>query len=156
MPRLRRSSLFAVALCLGAGCEEKSPQEFNQEAAALVCAIEHECGDILSAGFLEEFPDNFTCEDVVLNEYEACASNCEYRVGAARRCIDRLEFALDTCEVPNLRSCRRAYWACPDDCQIWNCSVQPGARPLGGIAFGLFVVVLVALRPRRERTPPRA
>lgn len=143
-PWARRGAVgFLLGLTL-ASCDDYGPDQFNIDAASLICEVERVCGedllDPIELGF--GTIDETSCFSDKQEIFETCQGECDFHENRAKRCIERLESMADDCDVLSLGPCRRVYDACEgsESCNPWNCAVGRDGGEGGVWALGLLLL----------------
>lgn len=140
----------------GAGCKPETADIYNEELADAICKVRRQCPDLTltSMSGTVQFPDDGTCEEAVLMQFEGCGSSCKFRRDNGRKCLRRLERLATDC-TGSLAPCRRTYKKCETTeetsrCNLHNCGGRIGEPWENGAGWlALLVLGLVARRRRR-------
>ena len=155
---------LAIVLVLSA-CKFREADDFNTEAAALVCRFNRVCQQVDGNGGddLFEYAQGDACYDDFINQHAVCPDHCDYKAGKARKCIRKLEQATESCNLlaADMVPCQDVYdCSATRDAQLIDecgfaysagtclCVADPNASAQTSILGLLF---LIALHPRRRR-----
>ncbi|MEM6996316.1 MAG: hypothetical protein AAF721_37765 [Myxococcota bacterium] len=149
---------LAVGMLGGSGgCKPKTAELYNEDLAVAICEVRRNCPDVTLTSMTGSvtFPDDATCEEAVLNQFEGCGDSCTYRKSYGRRCLRRLKRLAADCEGGSLGPCRRTYRKCDDTletsrCNLHNCGARIDAPSREGVPWLMLLAVGVWARRRRR------
>lgn len=108
IPHARKGRWPALVLCfpLVFACRMQDPEDFNQQAAELVCRYNEECihepgdpvDDVLNDDAFQ-YGDGPACEPDFLEAHEDCPIQCEYDRRQAVKCLRNLEKMIKNCDI---------------------------------------------------------